>query len=295
MINAGYVLYYIITGLVLGTFYGLATVGLSFTFGVLRVLNSGHGSFIMIGAYISYWLFVIWGLPPLISFLLSFLVGFVLGLGIYYGMISRVLKAPELISLVIMFAVGIILAEFAKFVWTPTIRGFEWNLGRLYIFGIAYPVTRLIGGVASAVTAFALYFLLYKTKIGKAIRSVVEDADGAALCGVNLNRTYAISLALALGLTVASGSLATLFVSGGIEPYMGNYYTNLAFAIAVMGGLTSPFGAFIGGLILGLIENISYILFSLANVANPFSMTQFVDFAMILIILLTRPQGILKR
>lgn len=295
MVDPGYLAFYIATGLLLGTFYGLATVGLSFTFGILKILNSGHGSFIMIGAYVSYWSFVILGLPPLVSALLAFLIGFMLGLGLYYGIISRILGGPELISLVLMFAMGILLQEFAKFVWTPTIRGFTWDLGRVSLFGYAYPTTRIVGGVVSAVIALGLYIFLYRTKVGRAIRSVVESAEGAALCGVNVNRIYAISLAIALGLTIASGGLATLYVSGGIEPYMGDPYTTRAFAIAVLGGLTSPFGAFIAGLLFGVIENLSYVLLSLTNVANPFSMTRFIAFAMILVVLLVRPQGIMRR
>lgn len=295
MVDLGYVAYYIVTGVLLGTFYGLATIGLSLVFGILRVLNSGHGSFVMIGAYISYWCFVLLGLPPLIAALLAFLIGFIMGFGLYYGTIARLLTAPELISLVAMFAIGVILQEFAKFVWSPTIRGFTWDLGRISIFGYPYPVSRIIGAIVSAGIAIGLYALLYGSKIGRAIRSVVENSEGAALCGVDVNKIYALSLGLGLGLTVASGSLITLYVSGGIEPYMGDPYTTRAFAIAVLGGLTSPFGAFLAGLIFGIIENIAYLLFSSVNIANPFSMTRFLSFAMILVVLLIRPQGIWRR
>ncbi|MEM1765871.1 MAG: hypothetical protein QXN90_06825, partial [Zestosphaera sp.] len=113
MVTAEYVLFATITGIMLGTFYGLATVGLSFTFGILKILNSGHGSLVMIGAYISYWGFALFGLSPLISALLAFAVGFLIGLILYQGLISRVLGGPELISLVIMFAFGIFLQEIA--------------------------------------------------------------------------------------------------------------------------------------------------------------------------------------
>ncbi len=295
MVTAEYVLFVTIAGVMLGTFYGLATIGLSFTFGILRILNSGHGSFVMIGAYISYWCFALLGLSPLVSSLLAFVIGFFIGFALYHGLISRVLGGPELISLVLMFAFGIFLQEVAKFSWSASPRGFTWGLGSINIFGYEYPLTRLIGGVVSAVIVLVLYVFLFRTKSGNAIRSVVEDPEGAALCGVDVSRVYAFSLAIALGLTVASGALSTLFVSGGIEPYMGDPYTTRAFAIAVLGGLTSPFGSFLAGLLFGIIENISYMLLSLANVGNPFSLTRFLTFAMILLVLLIRPQGLLKR
>lgn len=295
MITVEYVIFSTITGIMLGTFYGLATIGLSFTFGILRILNSGHGSLVMIGAYISYWGFTLMGLSPLISALLAFVMGFLIGLMLYYGLISRVLGGPELISLVIMFAFGIFLQEVAKFTWGASPRGFTLGLGSINIFGYEYPLTRVIGGVISAVIVVALYVFLFKTKSGNAIRSVVENPEGAALCGVNVSRVYALSLAIALGLTVASGALSTLFVAGGIEPYMGDLYTSRAFAIAVLGGLTSPFGSFLAGLLFGIFENLSYMTLSLANIGNPFSMTRFLTFAMILLVLLVRPQGLLKR
>ena len=127
-----------------------------------------------------------------------------------------------------------------------------------------------------------------------AMRSVVEDSEGARVCGVNVGGVYAMSFALGIGLTVLSGVLLTMFKPVGINPYMGSEYTLKAFVIAVLGGLSNPYGAFFGGLVFGLIENGSYTLFALIPGVEPFALTRFLSFVILLVILLVRPTGILK-
>ncbi|MBW1999571.1 MAG: branched-chain amino acid ABC transporter permease, partial [Deltaproteobacteria bacterium] len=105
---------------------------------------------------------------------------------------------------------------------------------------------------------------------------------------------YALSFALGIGLTVASGVLLTMFIPVGINPYMGGVYTLKAFVIAVLGGLASPYGAFFGGLVFGIIENGSYTLFALIPGVEPFALTRFLSFVILLVILLIRPTGILR-
>jgi branched-chain amino acid transport system permease protein len=139
-----------------------------------------------------------------------------------------------------------------------------------------------------------LYLWFNKTRAGMAMRSVVEDGVGARVCGVNVDWEYALSFSLGIGLTVASGVLLTMFVSVGIHPYMGGEYTLKAFVIAVLGGLTSPYGAFFGGLVFGLLENGSYTLFAQIPGLEPFAMTRFFSFLILLLILLLRPTGLLK-
>jgi branched-chain amino acid transport system permease protein len=120
----------------------------------------------------------------------------------------------------------------------------------------------------------------------------MEDKEGARVCGINVEAIYALSFSVGIGLTVVSGNLLTLFVPVGINPYMGGVYTLKAFVIAVLGGLTSPWGAFFAGFIFGLIENGSYTLFGLIPGIEPFSMTQFFAFFLLLMILLWKPTGL---
>ncbi len=284
----------LIQGLVLGAVYGMATMGLSLIFGVLKVVNVGHGAFIMVGAFITLRLFNSFGINPILAVPAAFIFGMGLGLLFYYTIMKRLIKAPELATLLATFSIGILLEEVVKLVFGSEFRGYNWVVGKIDLNITVLPNSKLIACIGSAIIALLLYLWFHRTRAGSAMRSVVEDSEGARVCGVNVSGTYAWSFALGIGLTVASGVLLTMFIPVGINPYMGGEYTLKAFVIAVLGGLTSPYGAFFGGLIFGLIENGSYTLFALIPGLEPFAMTRFLSFLILLLILLIRPTGLLK-
>lgn len=283
----------LLNGAILGSVYGLMTMGLSLIFGVLRIVNVGHGAFIMVGAYIAFWMFTLFKLPPLVSIPVAVVAGMTLGFVFFYAVIKRLVGAPELTTLLATFAIGILLEEIAKFLWGPDYRGFNWEVGKLFLPVTTIPFSKIYALLASVLIAVLLYIWFRRAKSGTAIRAVMEDGEGAMVCGVNVEGIYALSFALGLGLTVLGGTLLTLFIPVGINPYMGGIYTLKAFVIAVLGGLVSPWGAFYAGFIFGLIENGSYTLFSIIPGLEPFSMTQFLAFFLLLVILLVRPTGLL--
>jgi branched-chain amino acid transport system permease protein len=286
---AGNLLY----GIILGAVYGLATMGLSQIFGVLKIVNVGHGAFIMVGAYVAYWMFVLYSVNPILSIPVALVIGLALGLGIFYIVIRRLIGAPELASLLATFGIGIFIEEVAKFFWGPDHRGFSWNIGQVD-FGITLiPNTKLLAFFSSVIIALILYMLFQRTRIGAAIRAVVEDREGAMVCGIDVSRIYAMSFGIGIAMTVIGGILLTLFIPVGINPYMGGEYTLKAFVIAVLGGLGSPWGAFIGGFIFGLLENGSYTILGLIPGVEPFSLTRFVAFSALLVILLVKPTGLM--
>jgi len=284
----------LIQGFVLGAVYGMATMGLSLIFGVLKVVNVGHGAFIMVGAFISLFLFNTLGINPILAIPLAFIVGIGIGLIFYYTAIQRLIKAPELATLLATFAMGVLLQEIVKLIFGSEFRGYNWVVGKIDLGITVLPMSKIYACVGSALIALILYLWFKKTRAGSAMRSVVEDSEGARVCGVNVGRVYAMSFALGIGLTVASGVLLTMFIPVGINPYMGGSYTLKAFVIAVLGGLASPYGAFFGGLVFGLLENGSYTLFALLPGVEPFALTRFFSFLMLLVILLIRPTGLLR-
>jgi branched-chain amino acid transport system permease protein len=280
-------------GLVLGGIYGMATMGLSLIFGVLKIVNVGHGAFIMVGAFITLWIFTALGLAPVIAIPVAFVVGMALGFIFFHLTIRRLIKAPELASLLVTFAIGILLEEIAKQIFGTEFRGYHWSVGKIVLPITVFPLSKIYAFIGSIVIALLLYGWFKKTRAGTAVRSVVEDSEGARVCGVNVGWVYALSFAIGIGLTVASGALLTMFIPVGINPYMGGGYTLKAFVIAVLGGLSSPYGAFFGGLIFGLIENGSYTLFALIPGVEAFAMTRFLSFVILLLILLIKPTGLL--
>jgi branched-chain amino acid transport system permease protein len=284
----------LIQGIVLGAIYGMATMGLSLIFGVLKVVNVGHGAFIMVGAFVTLWLFNALGISPIIAVPIAFGVGMGLGLIFYYTIMQRLLKAPELATLLATFAIGVLLEEIVKLIFGSEFRGYNWAVGKIGLGVTVLPLSKLYACIGSILVAVLLYLWFKKTRAGSAVRSVVEDSEGARVCGVNVGGAYALSFALGIGLTVASGTLLTMFIPVGINPYMGGGYTLKAFVIAVLGGLASPYGAFFGGLVFGIIENGSYTLFALIPGVEPFALTRFLSFLMLLVILLIKPTGLLS-
>jgi branched-chain amino acid transport system permease protein len=349
----------LLQGLVLGAVYGMATMGLSLIFGVLQVVNVGHGAFIMVGAYTSLMMFRGMGIPPVVAIPVAMFIGMALGMLFYYGAVKPLVspsgsgikkpgmkgfgiaggafiallvvmrpisavfhlhfaitlfvgiifmygfllyiyggrrqeKAPELATLLVTFSLGVILEEVVKQIFTSEARGFNWDIGKLDLGITVLPYTKIIASLGSLGIAVLLYLWFRKTRAGMAMRSVVEDDVGARVCGVNVDWQYALSFSLGIGLTVTSGVLLTMFIPVGINPYMGGPYTLKAFVIAVLGGLASPYGAFFGGLVFGLVENGSYTLFANIPGLEPFAMTRFFSFVMLLVILLVRPTGLLR-
>lgn len=285
----------LIHGLLLGGVYGLATMGLSLIFGVMNVVNVGHGAFIMVGAFVTLTLFTTLGLSPVLSIPVALLIGMALGFFFFYSVMRRLIKAPELASLLATFAIGILLEEVVKLIFGADFHGYNWGLGKIALPITVIPMSKIYAFIGSILIALFLYFWFSKTRLGTAVRAVVEDSEGARVCGVNVGWIYALSFAIGIGLTTMSGVLLTMFIPVGINPYMGGVYTLKAFVIAVLGGLTSPYGAFFAGLIFGLIENGAYVLFAQIPGVAPFPLTVSLAFWMLFFLLLVKPTGLLGK
>ncbi len=283
----------LVNGLLLGGIYGMATMGLSLIFGVLKIVNVGHGAFIMVGAFITLWMFSSLHMTPIFALPVALIVGMAMGFLLFHTVLRRLIKAPELASLLATFAIGMLLEEVVKNTFGTEFRGYNWETGKLTLPMTVIPMSKVYAFAGSVTIAVLLYIWFKKTRAGTAVRSVVEDSDGAQVCGVNVNWVYALSFAIGIGLTVLSGVLLTMFIPVGINPYMGGPYTLKAFVVAVLGGLASPYGAFFAGLAFGLIENGSYTIFAALPGVEPFALTRFISFVMLLVILLIKPTGLL--
>lgn len=284
----------LIQGLLLGSVYGLSTMGLSLIYGVMNIVNVGHGQFIMIGAFIALTMFNVMGISPIATIPVALIIGMALGFLFFYTVIRRLIKAPELASLLATFAIGILLEEVIKVIFGADFRGYNWNVGKITLPVTIIPMGKFYAFVGSIFIVSLLYLWLNQTKVGTAMRAVVQDSEGAKVCGVNITWIYLLSFVIGIGLTVMSGVLLTMFIPVGINPYMGESYTLKAFVIAVLGGLTSPFGAFFGGLIFGLIENGAYVFFAQIPGIAPFPLTVSLAFWMLFLILLLKPTGLFK-
>ncbi len=285
----------LVYGLLIGIIYGIATVGLNMIFGVLKIVNVGHGAFIMVGAYVTLILFTVLGLTPPATILASLAVGILLGLVFYYLVIRYLIDAPELATLLATFAIGVLLQEIVKAVMGPDSRGFTWNIGTVEVLGVSIAVSKLVAAGLSIGLLAVIYLLIYRTRFGLAIRAVVQDKEGAMVVGVDVDKVYAVSFALGIMITVASGSILAIYLQSGIHPYMGEIYTLKGFVIAVMAGLGSVPGAFIAGILFGLFENLSYVALQGIEGIQPLVLTRSIAFMLLLLILLLKPSGLFQR
>lgn len=273
-------------GLLLGGIYGLAASGLSLMWGVMKVINVAHGEFIMLGAYIAYWLYWILGIHPLISALVAFPLGYVLGLVIYKLVIEKVLGSGELLTLIATFGIAIVTVNLATVAWTGDIRSVPEVLPILSFGSTRLSVSRVLAFLAALSFALALWVFLTRTYYGKAIRAVSQDHFAARVVGVNISKVSLMTFGIGLALAMSTGSLIVLPVPS-VTPYIGELYILISFSIVVLGGIGSVLGSLVGGLIMGVAE--TYVSFF-----NP-ALSPVVSFTVLILVLLLRPEGVFGR
>ncbi len=274
----------VISGLLAGSLYAMVALGLGLIFGVMRVLNVAHGPLLMLGAYTTFWLFHWVGLNPYLSLLVSMPALFVVGVVLQRLLVRRVVDAPELSSLLLTFGVSIATVNLAQLAFTSDLRSVEYLTGSFVLGPFAFSKSRVIAcAFALAITAGAFYFL-QKTRLGKAIRAVSQSREVAQVCGINVQGIHMLAFGVAAALAAAGGTLIAVMVA--IQPEMGQVYTFKSFLVIVLGGAGNYPGALLGGLLLGLIEQLSSLFLTT-------QVNEAVAYILLVLVLLVRPTGLL--
>ncbi len=275
----------VIQGVLLGGIYGLIAVGLSLIFGVMGVINFAHGQMMVLGMYISYWILVLFGVDPYLSLILVAAAIFILGYLIQATVVNRILDYPEAMQVVPLVAVGLILENAALLFWGPDHRSPETalSLETFHLGSAVVDVSRLMAFLLSIVITVGIFAFLKRSNIGKCIRAAADNRTGAVLVGLDVDKINNVSFALGAATTGAAGALLLPLMP--LSPYMGHDFTLTAFVVVILGGMGNLIGALIGGLILGVAE-------SAATLFLPATLKQAVSFAILVIIMLFRPQGL---
>ena len=280
----------VISGLLLGGIYALVAVGLSLQYGVARVLNVAHGEFIMVGAFITFWMFTNVSLDPLVSILITgpgmFIVGFLLYKSMYHLLMksSPTLDIFEGKSMLASFGLLYVVQNIARIIWGSDFEGYTYLL--ISITAARIPVNRLVALGFVVVLALAFYVFLARTRLGKAIRASAQDPTTAGMMGVNINNVLAICFGFGLSMAAICGSLLSL-VYQSLTTSMGLQYTVYAMIVVVLGGLGSITGALIGGLLLGFVA-------SIVSFFEP-SLVMIAFYAIFVLLLLIRPKGLMGK
>jgi branched-chain amino acid transport system permease protein len=278
----------LINALVLGCLYACIAIGFSLVWGVLNVINLIHGSFIVLGAYLAWGLYQSLGISPWYAIGIAAPVFFGLGYIIQRVILNRVMAAPVLVTLTLTFGLDLILnnamiyylkADYRKLTLTPP-------MGSVSVFDVVVPIDRLIATASALVLTGVLYLILRRLRVGRAIIAVRLDRDAAKLMGVDVGSIYAIAFGLGAALAGCAGVLMALIFP--ISPLTSTAYLGKAFVVCVLGGLGSVSGALAGGVLLALIEGIGSALIGPAHATT-------LSFALLIIFLIARPQGLLGR
>jgi branched-chain amino acid transport system permease protein len=273
----------VIDGVLVGSIYGLAAMGLTLIWGVMNVINLSHGAVIVLGMFALYYLSSVLGLNAYAALPIVIVIGFAAGVALYWIAVHRVIGRPHLMSLLSTFAVNMVLIGLGTALWSTSPYNVLVSLPSVSWQGYTYTGTHIVAAALAFVIAGLLYVLLYRTRVGKAIRAVSANRAAAELSGIPTTQVLALSFGLGVTLAFASGMLiATLFpftvLSGGA-------YQLKSFVVTVLGGLGNPGGALLGGIFLGLIEGV-------ATPFMPLSWMPMIEFILFVVVLIAFPRGI---
>jgi branched-chain amino acid transport system permease protein len=244
----------IVNGLLTGSIYSLVAIGLTLIYGVMIIMNFAHGEFLMLGMYVSYWCFTLFGLDPYLSLPIAAIVIFALGAVIQVGLIDRVLDSHPLNQIILLLGVSTLLIGLVQFFWTAEPKSIHvpYETEVFVIQQLRFSIPRTVAFFAAMVISGSLYLFLQYSKTGAAIRAVSQSRAGALLMGINVKYIYLLTFGIGTAVTAVGGALLT--PNYRMIPTVGQPFGVTAFVVVVLGSMGNFIGAFLGGLIIGLVE-----------------------------------------
>jgi branched-chain amino acid transport system permease protein len=273
----------IISGILSGVLYAMVALGLALIFGVMRIINVAHGPLLMLGAYTTFFLYRAFHLNPYLTVPISMAVLFAVGLLIERTLVFRVIDAPELSSLLLTFGISIALVNAAQLAFTSDLRSVEYLTGSWLVGPFALSKPRVVSFVFATGLTAAAFLFLQRTRLGKAIRATSQSREVAMVCGIDVGAIHRVTFGLACALAAAGGSLIAMIVA--IQPEMGQIWTFKSFLVIVLGGAGNYPGALVGGMLLGLVEQ-------LASLFLTTQLSEVVAYVLLVLVLLVRPTGL---
>jgi branched-chain amino acid transport system permease protein len=275
----------VINGLLIGGIYALVSIGVTLIFGVVKIVNFAQGEFVMIGMYISFFLFTQFGIDPIVSLVVSMPALFIVGVLIQHFLIRRVLGQNDMPQIFLTFALSLLILNLSLMLFTANYRTVHtwYSDEAFHIGGLYIPYAKLMAFVLAMVLSACLWIFLHATDLGKAMRAAAQKPEVAMLMGINPNRVFCVALGIALALAGAAGSLLMPFYPA--YPMVGQVFVLMAFVAVVLGTLGNVVGALIASLMMGVAESLG-IQFVGADSGL------IVVFLMLLLTLAIRPSGL---
>jgi branched-chain amino acid transport system permease protein len=271
-----------VNGVVLGSIYATIAMGMSLIFGVMGIKNLAHGDFAMLGMFTSFWLWSLFSVDPLISIPVAFALFFILGMAITKFIFKHIV-GEMMGSIILTFGLSIFIENVAQAVWGGDYRWIPVSYGVYKLGPLSMDGKYLVAFSLTIALIVLTQLFLTKTKVGIAIRAVTQDPEAAESLGINVDRIRLVGGGLGIALAGCGGAILALIFY--IYPYVGILLTLYALIITVLGGLGNVLGAFFGGLIIGIAQ-------SVATIQVPSALAPAVGFAIFVLVLLFRPQGL---
>src|SRR6202050_3070207 len=268
--------YSLLAGLLFGLYFTLIGLGLNLVFGVMRIVNLAHGDFLMLGAFLAFWLFTLFAVNPVPAVAIAFVAFVIVGLPLYYLLVPRLLRAkdPEMLSVILFFGLSQVIEAVTTIAFGTSERsipgdqlgraiaavagvfvGHKVETGPVELLGQTFPAAWVASGIASACAVLLVYLYLYRTRLGYLTRAVMDNREEAIATGINVHRISALAFGIGIGLAAVAGVFAP-FMLGSVTPAMGGEVTVTSFVVIVIGSLGNPLGTVLGGVIYG----VSYML-----------------------------------
>jgi branched-chain amino acid transport system permease protein len=277
--------YALVGGVLYGIFFSLAAIGLNLVFGVMRMINLAHGQFIMLGGFGAWVLYRYLQVNPVFGVPLAIIGAAAIGYPLYYAVVPRLQRSrdPEMFSFILFFGLAQMIEAVAILLFGADQRSLPPDAlgsGALAVFGQAFPDSWWVAAIVG------LYLYLARTRLGFAIRAIMTNREEALAAGINVDRVSAIAFIIGLALAGIAGVFVP-FLLGSISPSVGENLTTSSFAVIIIGSLGRPLGTVIGGLVFGLGTMLMETYYS--------SWSNLVPYALLVIIVLVRPHGLLGR
>jgi branched-chain amino acid transport system permease protein len=276
-----------IDGVLLGTIYALISVGLTLIFGVMNIIQFAHGDFLMLSMFATFWIFHFLGIDPYHSLLIIIPLFFILGVLTQKVLINPILDAPEVAQVFATVGLGIVLRSLATFLWSADYRAIPTTYASKNIFlgELVFNFPRIVTFFICIAMSIGLFIFLKRTMLGKAVRATSQNRKAAQLMGVNINKIYLLVFGISSAMVGVAG--AVLMPMYWAFPTVGWYFVIIAFVAVVLGGMGSVQGAFLGGLIIGLVESFSGLFF-------PPALKSVIYYLIFLSILFLKPSGLFR-
>lgn len=278
----------LINGLLLGCLYAMIAVGFSLVWGIMNIINVAHGALLMVGAYVTFWMFHRWGVDPFATIPVSMIVLFAIGYLLQRHLFNRLVRAPIFMTFILTFGVALIIENFSLYAFTAEYRSAQpaYSSAVIQVAGFPVPTVRIALALIAVALTSALFIFMARTRTGLAIRATRMNLEAAKLMGVQIGTIYAITFGLGAALAGAAGSLMS--IAYVISPVMGSAYLLRAFTICILGGLGNIYGALIGGLVFGVVESFGGLFLGTG-------LQEVIGMVMLVVVLLLRPAGIMGK